>query len=297
MLQTLLASQPVMPPDAGDLIGRALAGQLAWMLVGTAAALLLVGRLLWRVGQHSRRPGATWRQRLSSERGTATIEFVLVLPVLIVLVLLLIQTMLMMVGNLFVHYAAFAAARTAITQIPRDLSEEGGTARNFMVAEPGDEKFDNILMAAARALMPVSGMRSGNSAEASDLRSGLQDYYRAYDVETPSWVDRLAPGRMDYAIDFTWVRIHKIDFDSDEIIFDNIEELGETEFSPKEPVGVEVVHRLHLSVPYVGVIFADGTHSTAEGEAGYADIVASCILGNEGFHTELPEPPPIPRRP
>ncbi len=292
-----VAARTTPAPDLFGLVLEAASWRLSVLAIIAVGGIVVLTRMLYGMGQRQRASMPSWRGRMSDQKGTATIEFVLVLPVLIVLVLLLIQTMLMMVGNVFVHYAAYAAARVAVVQIPRDLSESGDGDVNFIRAEEGNEKFDRIQSAAASAVMPVSGPLGGNSVEATRLRTGLQAYFRAYEVSPPNWVSRLAPKRMDYAIEHTRVTLSKIDDTGDTVRFDELAPGEIAEFSPKEPIGVEVAHRLHLSIPYVGVIFADGTHDTADGPAGYSVIRATSMLSNEGFGTELPEPPPVPRRP
>ena len=54
---------------------------------------------------------------LAAEGGTATLEFCMVIPIVLFLILLLVQSTLLMVGNQFVHYAAFAATRSAVRPI------------------------------------------------------------------------------------------------------------------------------------------------------------------------------------
>ena len=73
--------------------------------------------MLARLGRSQRRPSGP-------SQGTATIEFALVMPIMLFLILLLAQTTFVMAGNLFVHYAAFAATRSAIVYIPADYGPE-----------------------------------------------------------------------------------------------------------------------------------------------------------------------------
>ena len=52
--------------------------------------------------------------------GAAIVEFVMVLPILLMIVLVMVQSSLLMAGNLCVHYSAYCAARGAIVYVPFD---------------------------------------------------------------------------------------------------------------------------------------------------------------------------------
>ena len=80
---------------------------------------------------------ARLRRGWLDDRGTVTIELVLVIPVVLFFSLLLVQVMLLMTANHFVHYAAYAAVRSAIVQIPVDATGRDGTRRlwNWTYAE------------------------------------------------------------------------------------------------------------------------------------------------------------------
>jgi hypothetical protein len=53
--------------------------------------------------------------------GVQTLSFVLTLPIFIMVMMLIVQISQLMIGIIVVHYAAFAAARSAIVWIPADL--------------------------------------------------------------------------------------------------------------------------------------------------------------------------------
>src|SRR5690606_37869617 len=93
----------------------------AWAIAGgCVVGLFLVGRILRNL--HPRR-GADTLTASNPQRfqaGTATMEFALVFPIFLFFILTLVQTSLLMVGNLYVHYAAFASVRSAIVQVPRN---------------------------------------------------------------------------------------------------------------------------------------------------------------------------------
>ncbi|MEM6392421.1 MAG: hypothetical protein AAF797_06580 [Planctomycetota bacterium] len=261
--------------------------------------------LLWTLSRSAKRLGAdgqpvrvTLRDRLrwlNNENGTATLETVMVLPVLTGIILLVIQLMLLMVGNLFVHYAAHAATRAAIVQVPRDLTLNGGTERNLIYPEPGSEKFEAIHLAAATALVPVAGKDGGTSAEAGAFVDGLYDYYELSGQEPPVWLDTLAGQRLDYALRHTTCHILYA-VNEQQGIYERVDPAIGHQYAPYEPIGVEVEHRLNITIPYMGLFFADGTHNTDTGETPYTDVSASSVMPVQGLPTELPPPPPMPRR-
>jgi hypothetical protein len=81
---------------------------IAYFLVRASGARLQLGRL----------------RQLHREQagGVQSLSFVLTLPVFILVMLLIVQMSQLMIGAMVVHYAAFAAARSAIVWIPADLS-------------------------------------------------------------------------------------------------------------------------------------------------------------------------------
>ncbi len=243
-------------------------------------------------------PRGVFASRLSravlGESGTATVEFCMVLPIVLFLCLVLVQSTLLMVGNQFVNYAAFAAARSAIVYIPQDYPGEG-EPRNTIVPEEGKPKFDAIRAAAYLAVAPVCGKRE-DGAEAlrtDDYVAGLGDYFSSYGRDAPRWVETLAAARLRYAAANTDVQVMYTLVTRGEVEqFDTATEDGYT-FGPHEAVTVRIEHRLNLSVPYVRGLFADGEHG--DGRGGYALVTAQYTLTNEGIDPDLPAPPELER--
>lgn len=230
------------------------------------------------------------------DRGTATVEFALVFPLALFLCLVLLQTTLLMVGNLFVHYAAFAATRAAMTQIPRDLSGDDAEAMNVMAVSEGSPKFRAVKRAAAFAVMPVSGRLKDGSAPTDAFVAGLVEHHAAMGQSVPNWVNTLAAARLRYALANTQVTLVRTDGDGDTASFEAMKS-GLVEFGPREAITMRVEHRLYLSVPYVSTIFADGELESQNGSGRYALIAAQYTLTNEGIPMELPPPPALPRDP
>jgi len=117
-------------------MGRAaLQACLPWaalLAVAVVAAYLLVrlSRLPIRLGRlrHLHRNQAGSAQSLS---------FVLTLPLFVMVILLIVQISQLMIGTVVVHYAAFAAARSAIVWIPAGLeSPEGENCIGYYYPDP-----------------------------------------------------------------------------------------------------------------------------------------------------------------
>lgn len=230
------------------------------------------------------------------ESGTATVEFCMVFPIVLFLCLVLVQSTLLMVGNQFVHYAAFAAARSAIVYIPQDYSASGGgEPRNTIVPREGTLKFDAIRAAAYLAVVPVCG-KLEDSAEAlrtDEFVAGLGDYFSSYGQGAPRWVETLAAARLRYAAANTDVQVMYTLVTRGEVEQFDTAPQGDYTFGPHEAVTVRIEHRLNLAVPYVRAIFADGEHGNGRGR--YALVSAQYTLTNEGLNPDLPDPPELER--
>lgn len=267
-----------------------------------AAVSVMIGaavvRAMGRLQPVQARGGSTLRdalRRLNSQDGTATVEFVLVFPMALFILLILLQTVLMMSGNFFVHYAAFAATRVAIVQAPTGSDGGGG-----LLVQGNGDVFEGIERSAALAMAPVSG-KLGTSGLGGRFASGFRDYFEAYGRPEPNWVDSIAAQRLNYAMRHTDVAILQTLAEPGEaagsVDFITLNNGDALLLGPKDPVTIGVRHRLHLSIPYASAIFADGTHDTDGGETSYAFIAATCTLTLEGYDRNLPPAPEIDRDP
>lgn len=278
-------------------------GPALWLMGFAAvcvALLLYLGLRLRAVSARYRRVGV--KQRLADDSGVAMVEFVLVTPILLVVMLLLIQTMLVFTGLFYVQYSAFAGARTAIVQIPTASSEP----INELMPSSGSEKFEAIESAAIFAVLPVSGREGGSSVASSELVSGLGEVFAAQGRETPGWVEGLIGDRLNYAINHTQVTVERASSSEDAVAnFEPVE--GYTTFAPKEVIAVRVRHEFALTVPLASRVFTavgvSGTYSPAArdsdspGPPGQWTLIESrAILTNEGIDRRLPEAPEVPRR-
>lgn len=174
-------------------LGLLLAGGLALVvLVCLAGARLESARLV--------------RLHRDQEGAVQSLSFVLTLPLFIMVMMFIVQVSQLMIANVVVQYAAYAAARAAIVWIPAQLGEE---APNFMgttvtqgegpasgTPSPGDAppgtgvatpilaeqspKLTKIAMAAKWACVPISPSRGLGLTVRADLAEILDLAYRSF---------------------------------------------------------------------------------------------------------------------
>lgn len=294
---------PHAPLTSGSWWLNALNTPTAWgcaaVIAACAVSTAWLAATAWRVGRTSDAgaddtgPRAVALPKLAalrSDHGTATVEFALVFPVLLVMVLTLIQTTLMFTGNLFVHYAAFSAARRAVVEVPRAIADEA-----INVVNPQDSnKQANVREAAVFAMMPVSGPGTPRN---SSLRGGVESIYRRAGQDPPRWSEELLDRRLAYASANTRVAIARIDPDQTGsgvyLVVSPRAEGAAHRFGSRDAVGVIVEHNFFLSVPFVSRLFSDGSTSDPDGH--YADLTGYFMLTNEGVVDTLPPRPTIPR--
>lgn len=268
---------------------QACTDQATWSLLALAAASLLflaLGVRAWL------RLGGGWARRQDPQAGTATIEFALAFPIILFLALLLIQTTLLMAGQFFIHYAAFAATRAALVQVP---SDQPGEPANVIVPLAGSPKQEAIHRAAAVALAPVSGSLAEQvDLDADAFAQALDQHYTAMGLAVPRWVDTLAAARLRYAWAYTDTALLEPQVTGAGVAFVPLTPGVPRTYGPRDPLTVHVTHRFNLSIPYVRAIFADGRHDAGDGA--YAMLEANCTLTNEGIDPALPPEPRLPRR-
>ena len=237
------------------------------------AGLLVVCVMLVRIGARA-------RARDRSQDGGAIVEFALVLPFAVTLVLLLAQASFLMVGHLCVQYSAYCAARAAIVAIPDDLAQYGGEAQNYVDPEPNSSmKQGRILRAAAWAVMPVScAIEAQAEASRPELVNGIEEFFSAYGESTPGWVKTKLQRKWQYAVDHTFVELEP--------------PLSGDVYGEAEDIQVSVAHTFYLSVPMARTIFAafeDGVElDIGNGEYGLV-MRATCTLTNEGVQDYVDE--------
>ena len=265
------------------------------IFLGLGAALLLLARGLDRLHPPVTLRRNSLRRLFGDEHGTATMEFVLVTPFLLGICAMLAQTTLLMAGNLYVHHAAFAATRTAITMVPLDLTGAGDGPRNVIDSD-GGAKLNAIRRSATFAMVPVSGQLESGSAPSEAYVQGMQTYFASAGAVEPNWVTRLLPGKVRYAFANTRAFLYITEVEGDAVYFDVLEDDVYT-FGPKDPLTVRVEHDFALTMPWVARMWADDEHTPATGQGWYTTMSAYCTLTNEGINPELPPLPELPRDP
>ena len=157
-------------------------------------SLLVLFLAAWALVRYSRaqlRLGRLFRLHRDEAGSVQSLSFVLTLPVFIMIILMIVQVSQLMIGIVVVHYAAFAAARSAAVWIPAAMPAPEGpccissygvdpdapdqispeldpTAANYgpgsggltYIIEPGSEKFNKIASAAILACVPISPSRN-----------------------------------------------------------------------------------------------------------------------------------------
>jgi hypothetical protein len=214
---------------------------LPWLALLLAAVAVAFG--LFRLSGSRVRFRRLRRLHRDQVGGVQSLSFVLTLPLFIAVMMFIVQVSQLMIGTVCVHYAAFAAARSAIVWIPAWVDAEGpncisayrrdpdapdqrapvldpespayGPADGGLtyVVEPGfSPKYYRILGAAAMACAPISPSHdygiplAGNPQVATDA---LTSAYLAMvpDAAANGRIPQRLANKMAYAIDNTEVEI------------------------------------------------------------------------------------------
>lgn len=252
--------------------GRFLASRLTVLAgcIGLASllAIWMLARALWTLGRTERKA-----RRFGSQDGTAAVEFALVFPVALTIVLIMIQSMLLVSGNLAVSAAAYAATRAAVAWIPEKLVNE---PRNQMLADETSIKRKHVWDAAVFAVMPacpgkrIAGVNDGASP---GLVDGMAAFFQRAGKPVPNWVSNVLAAKYGYASNEEMTQV-EIRPPAD----------GSGTYGVHEDIAVRVSHRLYLSVPYVNRIFGEALG----GGGGYATATSAAFaLPNEGVEDDI----------
>lgn len=281
----------------------------ALLTLGSATALVALCAYLWHAGAAERRRRAEARE-FGGREGGAMVEFVMVLPIALMLALILAQASLLMVGNLCVHYSAYCAARAAIVAIPDDMSPD--EPPNYVDRDPDSSaKYRRILMAAAWAVMPVScSIRAQSGSGGMELVEGLERFFDLYGRrgdEDPrgNWLPIEDKSDPDYDPGFYredtsgapgWVRFHlgrKWRYALDHTFVDVSPPKNGDVYAEAEDIHVTVRHTFYLAVPYANVLFSRADPDGRELDIGSGEygtvITATCTLTNEGVQDFVDE--------
>ena len=94
---------------------------LALMVGGT----MVVGLLCLVLRRCTERPHPSVRSFFGNDGGTAAIETLLALPIILIIILLIVQASVLWNDNMIFHYAVYGAARSAAAVIPSYLAKSG----------------------------------------------------------------------------------------------------------------------------------------------------------------------------
>jgi hypothetical protein len=241
-----------------------------------------------------RTPDSRLSALLADTRGTTSIEFALVFPILLVLSLILVQSMMMMAGNMYVHYAAFQAARHATIEVPQDYTGDGDLTANQYSSGTGSIKHERIRRAAYMALVPIAGQLDSGRGPAEAMVTAIRNQYSAFDANEPKWIDAMLAGKVYYAEANTEIEVLETNVrDEEEVTFDTLPE-DPYRFGIRDVVTVRILHKMNLGVPFVSRFFADGENG-GKGPGRYTLVAAQATLTNEGVPVPLPKKPEIDR--
>jgi len=275
----LLMARTEMPAWARAAVSSRPFVYCAALTAGCLVVLVLLSAGLVRLGAARRR---VRRGAAAGQDGTAIAEFALVLVIALPLVMVMIQSTLVMAGNLCVHYAAYCAARSAIVQIPDDLGDD--EPPNVLLTDQGSQKMRRIRLAAIWAVLGVSAASPNVPGAGGDtLGASLSRFYGAYGQSPPFNISSLSR-RLAYAEQYTDVEVSP---PADGMMY-----------RENEDIRASVSHVLYLSVPYTSWVFrlmggSDFVNlDFGDGECGMV-IRAHCTLTNEGVTDYVPaeEPP------
>lgn len=241
-----------------------------FLWVGLGCVVLLAGLVAWLLRHGIRR-------RLAPEAGTAIIEFALLLPIVLFIGLVLIQSSLLMGGFVSVNYASYAAARSAIVMVPANTLAEPRNIVSDTIGPGGSAKVDRVWQAALWPLLPTGdGGYHATGSGSSTLTDGLDTMLGAYGRQLPAWASDRLSRKLAYVRDHTQVELAP--------------PLQGDVYGDNEDLRVEVRHDLFLSIPYAAMFFAeiDSSRGVSMGSGKYAvTVTVNCRLPNEGRSTEI----------
>lgn len=283
------------------------------------AASLLVAWGLLRMSNARLQPRRLRLLHGDQAGSVQSLSFVLTLPLFVMVMMLIVQVSQLMIGIVVVHYAAYAAARSAVVWIPAALPSPEGpncisaygpdpTATDQVIpvldpqqsgygpgqggvtylVQPGSLKYAKITSAAVLACAPISPSRDlGYGADAGGAGAVLKAAYA--DMAPGSRSNAAVPRRLDnklaYALNNTSVEIrffHK-NLEPPLVTYFEPPDPGEFYFNEigwQDPVTVKVKYNLAL-LPGPGRLLA----RYVAGPSGQADKVSEGINNRGAFYS------------
>jgi hypothetical protein len=214
---------------------------LPWLAVLVVSYLLAC--FLVRVSRARLQLGRLKQLHRDQQGGVQSLSFVLTLPIFIMVMMLIVQVSQLMIGIVVVHYAAFAAARSAIVWIPASLEvpeasnclsyyfpDPAATDQVFPILDPADPnygprdggvtyllakggpKYNKIKLAAILATMPISPSRDYGFKLEEEWMNTSDSIKSAFASMAPSLnLNSAVPKRIDaklaYALNNTDVEV------------------------------------------------------------------------------------------
>jgi hypothetical protein len=202
-----------------------------WPWVVVLVGLVLAAHFLVRLSNARLRLGRLRGLHRDQGGNVQSLSFVLTLPIFIMVMMLIVQVSQLMIGLNVVHYAAYAAARSAVVWIPADMpSPEGSNcissyaidpdapdqvmpvldpqSPNFgpgsggltYLIAPGSDKYNKITSAAVLACVPISPSRDlgFSAANQSAAAAVLKQVYGG--IAPASQTNPAVPGRLDHKL-------------------------------------------------------------------------------------------------
>ncbi len=283
------------------------------LIAGGMVVLGLVAAAMVRLEARGR-PGHP-RGLHGNQDGTAAIEFVLLLPVAVMVFLVVTQSALLFNANVMVQYAAWAAMRVATTVVPFTFGDELRNLVNNPDGGTSSEKLAMIRRAAAMALVPISGGIPSSVASVGDsagqaIRQETAAAFSNLSEKERHWFARIEP-QYNYAWYYTQIDLakpeHWRDGDPDpDCPYRNQQRDEWTQwgwtylpycpFHPDrmdyykwEDLHQRLIYQYLLEMPYAGRFL--GTRASVpgyKGETYQAEIRAVLSLMNEGGPDPLP---------
>ena len=207
---------------------------MAPWIVALAVGCWLLYRL-WRAAplRGQRRTVVSFVHREDS--GTGMLDFLLVFPIFMMIVLIIVQLLMLLNARILVGYAAYTAARSAAVNL-----DDGATFRYERAAAlacmPISPDFGRVPSLLQAYLIGRNGGNLGLFVTFSTLPFEWSLF--AHTPDSSRYARRL-PGKLRYAALATEVQVSQAD-----------------SAGPRDPFTLEVTHRYYLDVPYSGEIFA-----------------------------------------
>lgn len=266
------------------------------VVLGSALAIGAICGALWLAGDSHRK-----RKAAGAEGGGAIVEFVLVLPLMLLFSMVMGQCSFLMGGHICVQYAAFCAARSAIVVVPSAMGDEGPGKLAGLSDAVASGKLSRIKAAAVYAVMPISCSNGDypKSNQAAVLQRSLVSFYGQYGWRVPNWVGNFLQQKYQYAMDYTHVSLDGPQAPAPEVTDIKFRPYSREDiyayhmrpqdrhaacFQP-EDITVHVKHTFYLSFPVANKVistFAGGVQLPL-GHSDYGILMnANCTLTNEG---------------